>query len=213
MPVRALGYKPVYDYRVDQLGDQGGAQGSILVAGTWYCPSMPEPLIEATSDLHAGRIDRETWVAHIAARKPYRLMPKESKDAEGHQRMMCPAEAGKVQCPLKPRSLGRGVHLPLVDPQPSPTRPLKVCRQRAITLAPEEGAEYWQALDYGDEQWQKIYFRPRNSVEGHANRRKITAWLDSLARGGQRPVRRTNRRRKTKPLGTWTPTGHLTPAT
>ncbi|MGW3243323.1 hypothetical protein [Streptomyces sp. NPDC001070] len=61
LPVRALGYKPVYEYRVDQLGDQGGAQGSILVEGTWYCPSVPEPLIEATSDLHAGRIDRETW--------------------------------------------------------------------------------------------------------------------------------------------------------
>lgn len=249
LPVRALGYKPVYDYRVDQLGNQGGAQGSVLVEGTWSCPSMPEPLIEATSDLHAGRIDRETWAARIAARKPYRLMPKEREDAEGHQRMMCPAEAGKVQCPLKPHTIGRGVHLPLVDPQPSPTGPLKVCRQRAITLAPEEGAKHWQALDYGDEQWQKIYFRLRNSIEGfngfaksplaeaiessrsrpirglaaqtillvfqlaHANRRKITTWLDSLALGGQRPVRRTNRRRKTKPLGTWTPTGHLTPAT
>ncbi|MGW2353504.1 hypothetical protein [Actinacidiphila glaucinigra] len=43
-------------------------------------------LIEATSDLHAGRIDRETWAARIAARKPYRLMPKEREDAEGHQR-------------------------------------------------------------------------------------------------------------------------------
>ncbi|MFE2541856.1 hypothetical protein [Actinacidiphila glaucinigra] len=249
LPVRALGYKPVYDYRVDQLGNQGGAQGAILVEGTWYCPSMPQPLIDATSDLHASRIDRETWAARIAARKPYRLMPKEREDAEGHQRMMCPAESGKVQCPLKPRSLGSGVHLPLVDPQPSPTGPLKVCRQRAITLAPEEGAKHWQALDYGDEQWQKIYFRLRNSVEGfngfaksplaetiessrsrpirglaaqtillvfqiaHANRRKITTWLDSLALGGQRPIRRTNRRRRTKPLGTWTPTGHLAATT
>ncbi|MFJ4989003.1 hypothetical protein ACIP9H_35055 [Streptomyces sp. NPDC088732] len=249
LPVRALGYQPVYDYRVDQLGNQGGTQGAILVEGTWYCPSMPQALIDATGDLHAGRIDRETWTARIAARKPYRLMPKERQDAEGHQRMMCPAEAGKVQCPLKPRSLGRGIQLPLVDPEPSPTGPVKVCRQRAITLAPEEGAKHWQALDYGDEQWQKIYFRLRNSVEGfngfaksplaeaiessrlrpirglaaqtillvfqiaHANRRKITRWLDSLALSGERPVRRTNRRRKTKPLGTWTPIGHLTSAT
>ncbi|MDX2648027.1 hypothetical protein PV341_31550 [Streptomyces sp. PA03-1a] len=139
--------------------------------------------------------------------------------------------------------------LPLVDPQPGPTGPVKVSRQRAIPLAPEEGAKHRQALDHGDEQWRKIYFRLRNSVEGfngfansplaetiessrsrpirgvaaqtillvlqlaHANRRKITTWLDSLAVGGHHPIRRTNRRRKTKPLGTWTPTGHLTPAT
>ncbi|MFF3566042.1 hypothetical protein ACFYXS_39050 [Streptomyces sp. NPDC002574] len=134
--------------------------------GTWNCLSMPRALTDATSDLAAGRITRETWTSHIAARKPYRLMPKERQDAEGHQRMMCPVEAGKVQCPLKPRSLGRGIQLPLVDPQVSPTGIVKVCRQRAITLAPEEGAKHWQALDYGDEHWQKIYFRLRNSVEG-----------------------------------------------
>ncbi|MDX2728023.1 hypothetical protein [Streptomyces sp. PA03-2a] len=52
--VRALGCQPVYDYRVDQLGNQGGTQGAILVEGTWYCPSMPQSLIDATSDLHAG---------------------------------------------------------------------------------------------------------------------------------------------------------------
>ncbi|MER5532896.1 hypothetical protein [Streptomyces mirabilis] len=26
-------------------------------------------------------------------------MPKENADADGYQRMMCPAEAGKAQCP------------------------------------------------------------------------------------------------------------------
>jgi hypothetical protein len=60
LPVRALGYKPVYDYRADQLGKQAGAQGAIFVEGRWYCPSMPEPLVNATIDLHAERIDRET---------------------------------------------------------------------------------------------------------------------------------------------------------
>ncbi|MFF7210892.1 hypothetical protein ACFZAU_10180 [Streptomyces sp. NPDC008238] len=45
---------------------------------------MPESLIDATSDLHATRIDRETWAARIAAHKPYRLMPKEGEDVEGH---------------------------------------------------------------------------------------------------------------------------------
>ncbi|WP_405595415.1 hypothetical protein OG741_04680 [Streptomyces sp. NBC_01410] len=93
-------------------------------------------------------------------------MPKENEDANGYQRMMCPAEAGKVQCPLKPHSLCRGIHLPLVDPEPSPTGPVAVCRQRSGTVAPAAGAKHWQALEYGDEEWQKVYFRLRNSVEG-----------------------------------------------
>ncbi|MGP4086956.1 hypothetical protein, partial [Streptomyces sp. KR55] len=67
LPVRAMGFKPVYDYRADQLGKQAGTHGAILVEGRWYCPSMPEPLINATIDLHAERIDRETWVRLIAA--------------------------------------------------------------------------------------------------------------------------------------------------
>lgn len=63
-------------------------------------------------------------------------MLKEREDAEGHQRMMCPAEASKVQ----------PAQAPLVDPEPSHTGSVKVCRQRAITLAPDEGAKHWQAL-------------------------------------------------------------------
>ncbi|MFE4962474.1 hypothetical protein [Streptomyces sp. NPDC056660] len=118
-----MGYKPVYDYRADQLGTQGSTQGSILVEGRWYCPSMPEPLINATIDLHAERIDRETWVRLIAARRGYRLMPKQNADDEGYQRMMCPADAGKAQCSIKQHTVGRGIHLPLIDPEPSPVGP------------------------------------------------------------------------------------------
>jgi hypothetical protein len=247
LPVRALGYKPVYDYRVDQLGKQATTQGAILVEGTWYCPSMPQPLIDATKDLYAQRIDRETWTRRIAARKPYRLVPKENEDVQGHQRVMCPAAAGKAQCTIKRDSLNRGIHLPLVDPEPSPAGPVKICRQRSITLAPEAGAKHWQPLEYGSSQWQKTYFRLRNSVEGyngysknplaeaieasgsrrirgiaaqtmllafqlaHANRRKIQNWVETLALGGERPRRRTHHRRRTKPLGRWTPTGYLAP--
>ncbi|MFI1729114.1 hypothetical protein ACH40E_07725 [Streptomyces acidicola] len=60
---------------------------------------MPDPLINATIDLHAEHIDRETWISRIAARRGHRIMPKENAGADGHQRMTCPAEAGKAQCP------------------------------------------------------------------------------------------------------------------
>ncbi|MGW9032918.1 hypothetical protein ACWGQ5_55205 [Streptomyces sp. NPDC055722] len=123
LPIRALGYKPVYDYRSDQLGKQAQTHSAILVEGRWYCPSMPEPLFKATIDLHSERIDRETWIKPVAARRSYRIMPKENPDTDGYQRMMCPAQAGKAQCPIKPHTLGRDIRLPLVDPEPSPAGP------------------------------------------------------------------------------------------
>ncbi len=59
LPARALGYKPVMDYKTGQLGIQASAGGANLTEGTWYCPVMPEPLVTATTDLRNHAIDRE----------------------------------------------------------------------------------------------------------------------------------------------------------
>jgi hypothetical protein len=109
-----MGYEPVYDYAKDQLGVQAGFAGAQLVEGNWYCPSMPQTLKDATKDLIAEKIDKQTWIDRIRARAAYLFMPKQRPDAEGHRRVMCPAEAGRTQCPLKKHTLGRGIHLPLV---------------------------------------------------------------------------------------------------
>ncbi|MFD3572546.1 hypothetical protein [Streptomyces sp. NPDC058644] len=188
LPIRAAGYKPVYDYREDQLGKQAETDGAILVEGRWYCPSMPEALINATIDLHAKRIDQETWVRLIAARRNHRIMPKENPDADGYQRVMCPAQANKAQCTLKPHTLGRGIHLPLIDPEPSPAGPLKVCRQRTITISPEAGAKHWQSLEYGGPEWQKVYFRLRNSIEGYNGYAK-NPLAEGIEAAGSRRIR------------------------
>ncbi|MFF2353818.1 hypothetical protein ACFVVL_29050 [Kitasatospora sp. NPDC058115] len=245
LPTRTLGYRLVFDYRQDQLGVQAGTAGALQVEGQWYCPAIPQPLITATADLHNSHIDQSTWAARIAARVPFQLVPKQHPDAEGHQRMSCPASAGRLQCPLKKTSMGRDPRLPVADPAPSPVGPAKICAQHTITIAPESGAQHHQALVYGSPDWQRVYFRLRNSVEhfngyakdpiseaielsgrrrirgiaaqtfllafqlAHANRRKIDRWLDTLPVDDQPPRRRPTRRRKTKPLGTWTPTGHL----
>jgi hypothetical protein len=44
LPVRAMGFDLVVDYRIDQLGRQANSHGAVMVEGTWYCPSMPEAL-------------------------------------------------------------------------------------------------------------------------------------------------------------------------
>ena len=252
IPLRKLGYQPTYDYRIDQLGKIDSAHGAIQVEGTWYCPSMPIDLINATTDLR-GRdpdnpkaIDQQTWRTRIDARTRYALAAKGKPTADGKQRYMCPATAGRVQCPLKPSSLGTDPRLPLVDPLPSPVGPPKICGQTAVTTTLKDGAKHWQPRAYGSPEWQKIYGRLRNAVEGmngyaktdayegiehagnrrvrgiaaqtlllafqlaHANERKINAWLATLPGPDGLPHRRA-RHKKPKPLGTWTPTGHLDP--
>lgn len=250
LPLRALGYRPVFDYASDQTGIQTEAHGALQVEGSWYCPSMATALIETTRDLAQEIIDPTTWAARIQARRPYRLYPKQRPDTEGHQRLMCPAAAGKVLCPLKPALLARsaGRRLPLVDPEPSPADPPPICTQASITLPPEAGAKHAQDLSYGTAEWSRIYFRLRNAVEGtngfikdpahevveagatrrirgiapqaillafqlaHANIRKIQNWIRTLpGEHGEPPRRRPTRRRKTRPLGSWTPAGQLSP--
>ncbi|MFJ5305191.1 hypothetical protein [Streptomyces sp. NPDC088350] len=248
LPICAMGYQPVYDYALDQLGVKDHFAGAELIEGNWYCPSMPQPLKDATKDLAAGRIDKQTWIDRIRERTTYLFMAKERTDAEGHRRLMCPAEARRTQCTLKPYTLGRGIHLPLIDPDLGPVDAFKCCDQRTITLPPEAGANLWQPLQYGTAEWQRVYFRLRNAIEGmngfakdplreriepggtrrirgiaaqtilvafqlaHANRRKLTSWADAIALHGDRPKRRPTRRRKTKPIGAWTPKGYVTTA-
>jgi hypothetical protein len=251
LPVRGFGYRPVFDYTQEDLDIQGGFGGAKQVEGAWYCPSMPKPLINATRDLRGELVDQATWQQRIAARAPYRLVPKQAPDDEGFQRHQCPAAASRVHCPLKPTLPANHPKrrlLPIVDPEPSPVARDKICHQDSITIPPVAGAEQAQDLAYGSTEWAKIYFRLRNSVEGtngyakdpaheaieagatrrirgtapasillafqlhHANTRKLTTWADTLeGLNGEPPRRRPTRRRESKPLGTWTPTGHLTP--
>ena len=70
LPARALGYKPVMDYRADQPGIQANTGGAILVEGTWYCPALPGPLITATTRLRDHAITRDLYGQQITARAP-----------------------------------------------------------------------------------------------------------------------------------------------
>jgi hypothetical protein len=166
LPARALGYRPVMDYRADQLGIQANTGGAILVEGTWYCPALPEPLITATAGLRDHLITHELYDQQIAARACYQLKRKDGPDADGYQRVSCPATGGhpRMMCPLRRSSLTPRDGRPKVL-QP-PQEPPKICRQTAITIAPDVGARYRQDLPYGSPAWHACYATLRNTIEG-----------------------------------------------
>ena len=166
LPARALGYSPVMDYRDDQLGIQASTGGAILVEGTWYCPALPEPLITATTRLRGHAITRELYDQQITARACYQLKRKDGPDADGYQRLSCPATGSHpgLICPLRKTSTSpRDGRPKVLQPPPEPPR---LCRQTAITIAPDIGARYRQDLPYGSPAWHARYATLRNTIEG-----------------------------------------------
>src|SRR5271166_236531 len=106
LPARALGCLLVLDYKVDQLGVQDSYQGMLLVDGGWYCPGMPEKLINATRDLRDGTIDEWTHRVLMVERWKYAILPKAGPDPGGHVRARCPASKPSpvARCEIKPSS-------------------------------------------------------------------------------------------------------------
>ena len=188
LPARALGYRPVMDYRIDQLGIQANTAGAILVEGTWYCPALPGPLITATTELRGHAITRELYDQQITARCPYQLKHKDGPDADGYQRLSCPAAGHHpgLICPLRKTSLTPRDGRPKVL-QP-PQEPPRLCRQTAITIAPGIGARYRQDLPYGSPAWHARYATLRNTIEGLNGYAKDPAH-QALAQPGRRRVR------------------------
>jgi hypothetical protein len=188
LPARALGYHPVMDYRDDQLGIQANTGGAILVEGTWYCPALPGPLITATTRLRGHAITRDLYDQQIAARAAYQLKRKDGPDADGYQRLSCPAAGHhpRLICPLRQASTSsRDGRAKVLQPPPEPPG---ICRQTAITIAPDTGARYRQDLPYGSPAWHRSYATLRNTIEGLNGYAKDPAH-EALAQPARRRVR------------------------
>jgi len=188
LPARALGYRPVMDYRIDQLGIQANTGGAILVEGTWYCPALPGPLITATTGLRDHAITRDLYDQQITARACYQLKRKDGPDADGYRRLSCPAAGHRPRliCPLRQASTSPRDGRPKVL-QP-PAEPPRICTQTAITIAPDIGARYRQDLPYASPAWHKTYATLRNTIEGLNGYAKDPAH-QALAQPARRRVR------------------------
>jgi hypothetical protein len=178
---RGLGYQLVLNYRDNQLGVQGPHEGALLIEGAWYCPAIPQVLIDATVDHRAGRIDDQTYLSRIEARRAFRMRPKAAADHEGHVRLLCPASDGAptARCDLKPNSInpktaGR-TRIPVTDALCA--QPPKVCTHQSTTFPPEVGAKLLQTLHYGAPEWRERWGTLRNTNEG------VHALLKDGARG------------------------------
>lgn|GEM_PF-388380 len=205
LPVLALGYQPVFDYKEEDLGYQGSHEGAVLVDGTLYSPSIRNrpALVNATKDLYDKKITKEQHTVLITAREPYALrvieiMRDNNGDPTGAIKYGCNA-GGKVggsrrptiQCNEKPLSLASTgpnddrlrVYLPLaVAGEKAPP----ICTQQTVTFDAHALRKHRQPLAHKGPEWNSVYGSLRNTIEG----------FNALAKdGSKQPIEPADRRR------------------
>ncbi|GAA1150797.1 hypothetical protein [Nocardioides aquiterrae] len=146
-PARDIGWQLVLPVLDDHLGIQTSLEGLLMIEGSWYCPSIPELLIDATKHFRAGLITLAEYRQRIEAREAYRARFK-GTNKSGSQRWGCAASGSHpaVMCALKPKSEEKpmiggpvlGVRLKdRVTPDPATQTAgvwPKPCRQESVTI-------------------------------------------------------------------------------
>lgn len=145
IPMASMGFKPVTDYKKNQLGKQEGHKGAIQVDGWWYCPTMPEGLVNASRDFMNGKIDEVDYEKRLAARKKYAATRKDRMDEHGTTRWAHPTEIGHRCDPNRP---GAG----------------EFCTQKTVSFGIDAGFKFTQEFPYKSEKWKAAYAL-RSTVE------------------------------------------------
>jgi hypothetical protein len=188
IPATKAGFRLIGDYRKDQLGLQEQFGGMILVDGAWYCPSMPELLINAAKDYVAGRIEFDVYEARRIQRAPYAMRIVDRM--EDGDAMCCPAYGSSptVQCSLKPSSEA-DKHAGKTRIHLLPEHPDRVCTNRkSITKPHSVGAKYAQELIFGSPEHNEMYTMLRQRVESYNGTVKDET-KTALAAPGRRRIR------------------------
>ena len=106
LPLRRAGATLVMDLHPTDRGPQGTHRGAICWNGNLYCPKTPPalfdlgPLARGSSAEEVAAHDHKT--AELAR---FKLGRVGGPDPDGYSRVTCPAQMGKLRCPLRPTSI------------------------------------------------------------------------------------------------------------
>jgi hypothetical protein len=165
--LRNIGAEPVMDLHPFDRGPKGTFEGAVCANGSLYCPCVPErllalgPLVRGAPEKAVAAHDRS-----CAELEHYRFAPLARPDKEGYERVMCPAAAGKLRCPLVEASLNLSFSHPSVTQAPS--SPPRCCRQRSITVAPQVNDKTRQKHPYPSPIHRRSYARRTAAERAYA---------------------------------------------
>lgn len=169
MPARALGYRPMTDYRKGTHGVNGGVGGAVQIEGHLYCPSIPAGIRDATKLHIAGKITDEVYERRITEQRPlYRVRIHEPEDETGKFAIKCPAFGigATVDCPLRDvHSKAAKRARPLMEPPAEKDRD-RICTKTNVTVRPEPATmRYLQDVPYRSPLWRSLYGHDRSQIE------------------------------------------------
>jgi len=180
IPLRQAGAQLVQDLHPSDRGPKGTHHGAIIANGNLYCPATPRPLLEL------GPLARDATPAETAAHDTrsaelarYKLGRITGDDADGYHRVMCPAAAGKIRCPLRPASMTLDRQRPEILTQPE--HPPACCTRQTLTVPPQVAAKTRQKHDYPSKEHRRSYAR-RTGAERTFSTAKDPA-SNNIARG------------------------------
>ena len=188
-----LGVRPVFHPHTNERGPHGTWKGAVMVNGHPYCPMTPAPLqsvgrgVRFTKD-HAE--DAKGMEPEVKRLETYRLEDRDKGRSPGSLRVMCPARAGKVACPLYPPSMARAAQVPVVEPdEETVVAHHPVCTQRDITVPLSARGKYAQDGVPFTKSHNKRYFRRGGVERGYAKDKDRAQ--GSIVRGDIRTMGRT----------------------
>ncbi len=181
LPLRAAGASLVMDLHPNDRGTKGTHAGAILCNGNLYCPATPRALFEL-GPLSRGASEAEvaTHDEQSAELARYKLGRLTHDDPDGYHRVACPAELGKLRCPLRPASMALSYTRPEVLSPPE--HPPTCCTQRSLTVPPQVNAKTAQKHDYPSAAHRRSYAR-RSADERSNSRLKDPAGINIDVRG------------------------------
>jgi len=187
VPVRLLGGKNVFDYKIIELGKQGfDPRGFVLVSGSWFLDTLPQVLIDAdrvfvTAQNLWKAIDTPTkadtlvfkratslYQQQLERRAKSRLLAKGHMDQDWTRRYLIPIDSPDyAKWKAKPKShQGKTVMM---------KRPVG----KEADEANAGGLKHEQYFHYGTEEWRTAYGM-RNVVES-ANRNLKRTQFENIA--------------------------------
>jgi len=176
LPLRAAGASLVVDLHPFDRGPQGTFSGAVLANGNLHCPATPTALF-SLDPLPRGATDEDVAAhdARSAELATYKLGALSADDADGYHRVICPAVAGKLRCPLRPASMALSyTHPTVLSP---PEHPPACCSNQSVTVPASVNAKSRQKHDYPGKAWRRSCAR-RSAVERSNARIKDPATVD-----------------------------------
>ncbi len=177
-PTRALGFEPVFDLTVNQIGVTNVVRGALIIDGQPHSPSTPPDLRHLVQPpVSAPLAARIEYQKKIETRSKYALQRHGKGLKNGAQDYMCPAMSGKISCPLIPLKNPK-----LVWASHAPTQSISktVCSQKFTRFHAHE-IPLNQREQYGSYPWFQSMSR-RALVEGFFGNLKNEA-TENLKRG------------------------------